>query len=66
MICRASMASECLIWRFLRHNPSASFVDCGTIFDRMLGNLYRREAVAQWPFLEKEYAPLFRRAVADA
>jgi hypothetical protein len=55
------MASECLIWRLFSHNPSASFVDCGTIFDWMLGNLNRREAVAQWPFLEQKYAPLFRR-----
>jgi hypothetical protein len=64
VLCCASMASECLIWRLFRHNPAATYVDCGSIFDWMIGRENRREASSHRELLRREYFPLFRDYVS--
>ncbi|MBW3598908.1 MAG: hypothetical protein KY475_16750 [Planctomycetes bacterium] len=60
VICCASMASECLLWRLRRRNPEATYVDCGSIFDGMLGHMIRRELAEASEMLRRCYAPLFK------
>jgi hypothetical protein len=60
VLCCASMASECLIWRLFRRNPEATSIDCGSIFDWMIGRENRCEARFHRDLLQREYLPLFR------
>ncbi len=41
VLCCAGMATECLFGRLYRENPAGTYVDCGHIFDAILGNLSR-------------------------
>lgn len=59
VICCASMASECLIWRLYRRNPHTTYVDCGSIFDGMIGRMIRREMREMSETMRLQYAPLF-------
>jgi hypothetical protein len=62
LICCAGMASECLICRVHSENPEGSYVDCGHIFDALVGNLSRPDTQGNWggilDFLGEHYAPL--------
>lgn len=56
----ASMMSECLLWSLLRANPEGTYVDCGSVFDWMLGLSKRRAAIHFREILEQQYFPIFR------
>jgi hypothetical protein len=62
LICCAGMASECLIHRAHEANPRGSYVDCGHIFDALVGNRSREytriDADGILELLETRYAPL--------
>jgi hypothetical protein len=62
LICCAGMASECLICRAHQENPDGSYVDCGHIFDSLVGNFTRNYTQGNWgginDFLAEHYAPL--------
>jgi len=62
LICCAGMASECLICRAHAENPDGSYVDCGHIFDSLVGKLTRNYTQGNWDgindFLNEHYAPL--------
>jgi hypothetical protein len=60
VLCCASMASECLIWRLFKDNPDATYADCGSIFDWMIGRENRPEARIHRDFLQREYFPIFQ------
>jgi len=62
LVCCAGMTSECLICRLHAENPDGSYVDCGHIFDALVGNLSRDytqgNADGILGFLDEHYAPL--------
>jgi hypothetical protein len=62
VICCAGMTSECLICRLHAENPQGSYVDCGHVFDALVGNLSRDYTRANadgiLEFLDNHYAPL--------
>jgi hypothetical protein len=62
LICCAGMASECVICRAHLENPDGSYVDCGHIFDSLVGNYTRNYTQGNWDgindFLNEQYAPL--------
>ena len=59
----ASFASECLIRRLHRRNPSGTYVDCGHVFDAMAGRITRphtkRNVDGILELLEEHYCPMF-------
>lgn len=55
----ASMASECLLWRLFQDRPDAMYVDCGSIFDVMLGHAIRREYREWSAVIAEHYAGVF-------
>jgi hypothetical protein len=62
LICCAGMTSECLIHRAHEDNPQGSYVDCGHIFDALVGIRSREytrdngDGILQ--LLDEHYAPL--------
>ncbi len=59
----ASFAAECLIRRLHQRNPAGTYVDCGHVFDAMVGRLTRRYTQANEGgivgFVREHYAPMF-------
>lgn len=60
LLCCASMASECLLWRLQKSNPAATLADCGSIFDVMLKRPIRSEYHAWTDLIAEHYFPIFR------
>lgn len=60
VLCCASMASECLLWRLFQDRPDAMYVDCGSIFDVMLGRAIRLEYRDWSGVVAEHYWPLFQ------
>lgn len=60
LLCCASMASECLLWRLRKSNPEATLVDCGSIFDVMLKRPIRTEYHGWSDLIAEHYFPIFR------
>jgi len=64
VLCCAGLAAPCLVVRFLRGNPAGTYVDCGHIFDAMVGEptrLYTRQNEGGIvDFLRQSYAPMFQ------
>ena len=62
LICCAGMASEGLICKVHEQNPAGSYVDCGSIFDSLVGRLTRNYTQRNWngilDVLLEHYAPL--------
>ncbi len=64
----ASIATECLVYRLHRRNPSAVYVDCGHVFDAIVwrpSRCYTRDndrGILQ--FLKEHYAPMFHKTGA--
>lgn len=60
----AGMASECLLSALHQANPLGTYIDCGHIFDALVGRRSRAYTEANsdgiLEFLEEHYAPLFR------
>ncbi len=59
VLCCASMASECLLWRLFQDRPEAIYADCGSIFDVMLKQPIRREYHEWSNLIAEHYWPLF-------
>ena len=63
VLCAASMAAECLIYRLHRRNAAGTYVDCGHVFDAMLLRPNRRYTVENLDgileLLKEHYAPMF-------
>ncbi len=63
MLCCAGMASEGLLARLHRQNPAGTYIDCGHVFDAMIGRLTRaytqENAGGIVDFLFDHYTPLF-------
>lgn len=60
VLCCASMASECLLWRLFQDRPEAIYADCGSIFDVMLKQPIRREYHEWSNLIAEHYWPLFQ------
>jgi len=63
VVCCAGMASECLLARLHRGNPAGTYVDCGHIFDAMVG-VFSRDYTKQQEvlaLLDAHYVPAFVR-----
>jgi hypothetical protein len=62
LISCASMSSECVSCRLHEQNPDGSYVDCGHIFDALVGRFTRNYTQGNWDgindFLNEHYAPL--------
>ena len=63
VLCAASMAAECLIYRLHRRNPAGTYVDCGHIFDAMVWRPTRRYTKRNvdgiLELLKEHYCPMF-------
>jgi hypothetical protein len=63
VLCCAGMASEGLLVRLHRKNPSGTYIDCGHIFDAMVGVLSREYTLENSggivDFLFENYTPMF-------
>ena len=60
VLCSASMASECLLWRLFQVRPDAIYADCGSIFDLMLRQPIRHEYHEWSNLIDENYWPLFQ------
>jgi len=59
LLCCASMASECLLWRLWKSNSNATLIDCGSIFDVMLQRPIRSEYHGWSDLIAEHYFPIF-------
>lgn len=59
LLCCASMATECLLWRMRDMSETAMLVDCGSIFDVMLRYPIRTQYYDWSDLIARHYFPIF-------